>query len=242
MTIDFAVVSTDENPLYEGFWEIVQKLWKEVVGVHPVLVRITDSDFCIKEYDTHMEIKLPRVHNIDTAFQAQISRLFVTQFFQTDTVLTSDLDMIPLSRNYFVDNADSVLDTQLLIYTADAYGYNNQDRYPMCYNLAKGITYQEILKMHKSFKTFTETLYALNLGWDTDELYYGKCVLELENRDPQRIVKLDRGWREGYATGRIDRSWWATSSIQSRETWVDFHALRPYRTYRQDIDKILNLI
>ena len=44
MKIDKVIFSVDDNPLYEGFWEIQSKICSEILGITPVLFKITDND------------------------------------------------------------------------------------------------------------------------------------------------------------------------------------------------------
>jgi hypothetical protein len=247
MKIDYVVMSTDGNELYDNFWDINKKIWKDFIGVKPILVIIGDEDGII-ENDECIIVNYKKVDNIKTSFQSQISRLFVTKLFPTKTILTSDIDMIPLNKEYFTHNADNCLDNQFLNYVSDAYGYNNQMRYPICYNLAKGETYNEILDLNCTFEEFVHRLNNLNINplWDTDEIYLGSCVNKFEKTNEDRIVKIQRGFREGYATKRIDRNYWFSDEYNfnkiSEGFYYDCHSLRPYKKYKEEIDKIVNLI
>jgi hypothetical protein len=159
-------------------------------------------------------VTLKKVTGIKTSFQSQIARIYVTSLFPNNTLLISDIDMFPLSKKYFTDFAELGEDNQLLIYTADAYEYNDQMRYPMCYNLAKGITYSEIFDLNCTFHDFVNRIYSLKYEplWDSDELYLGMCINNFEKINKDRVLKKQRGFREGYATNRIDRGCWFTAN------------------------------
>lgn len=245
MKIDYAIVSTDGNALYDGFEEIVKKVWFPLLGVKPIIVKICDSNF-VEEHDDHLVVGYKKVDGVNTGLQSQISRLYATSLFKDKTFLISDLDMIPLSKSYFVDNAEKVDENSVLIYTADAYGYKNQKRYPMCYNLAKGSTYHEIMNFEDTFEEFVLKLSSMNLGWDTDELFWGGCVYDFEEKFPERVVKLQRGFADGFATKRIDRCNWHHPkndfSKISQGEYIDSHMLRPYKSYKHQIDNLINLL
>lgn len=245
MNIDYVIMSTDGNELYDDFWEINKSIWNDVIGVKPILVIIGDEDK-IKTNEDCIIIHYKKVEGVETSFQAQIARLYVTSLFLENTLLISDIDMLPLSKKYFTDFANEANDNQILIYTSDAYGYNKQKRYPMCYNLAKGKTYQEILNFDSSFQEFVLKLKNLNITpiWDTDELYFGECVYEFEKENHNRILKKQRGFAEGPATNRIDRGYWWNINYDkiSEGFYYDCHSLRPYKKYKKEIDSIVNLI
>jgi hypothetical protein len=247
MKIDYVIMSTDGNELYDNFWEINKKIWYDIIGVLPILVIIGSEDK-IEKFDDSIIVTFKKVEDIKTSFQSQVARLYVTSLFLENTLLISDIDMIPLSKNYFINLADEVKENQILIYTSDAYGYKNQKRYPMCYNLAKGKTYHEILNLDSSFQEFVLRLKNLNLIplWDTDELYFGDCIYKFEKENHNRIVKKERGFRYGYATNRIDRDYWFSANYDydkiSDGFYYDCHSLRPYKKYKKEIDNIVNLI
>lgn len=245
MKIDYVIVSTDGNVLYDGFSELVKKTWWNLVGVKPIIVNITDSDY-VEEHDTFISVGYKKVDFINSGFQSQISRLYATSLYRDKSFLISDLDMIPLSKSYFVDNAEKINDNELLIYTADAYGYEKQKRYPMCYNLAMGSTYHEIMNLDCSFSEFVHRLNSLKLGWDTDEIFWGECVYSFEEKSPERIIKLNRGFGEGFATKRIDRGCWTHPSNEfskvSEGFYIDSHLLRPYRSHKKEIDDLVSLL
>jgi hypothetical protein len=244
MIIDYVVVSTDNNPFYDGYWELAKKTWKQVVGVKTILVDICDENYH-KIYDNYEIIGYKKVESIPTSFQSQVSRLFVTKTYPNKSFLTSDLDMIPLSKSYFIDNADKIDDNSILIYTSDAYGHNNQIRFPICYNLAKGYVYDEILNLNCSFSEFVQRIYTLNFEplWDSDELYFGKCINIFEDKETNkdRVVKLSRGWGLG-ALQRADRDYWGHIDYDKVKNgdYIDCHLLRPYESNKIEIDNLLN--
>ena len=90
MNIDYVVVSTDNNPFYDGYWEIVKKTWKHVVGVKSILVIIGDEDYH-NVYDDYEIIGYKKVDDIPTSFQSQVSRLFATKTYLDKTFLTTSL-------------------------------------------------------------------------------------------------------------------------------------------------------
>ena len=248
MNLDYVIVSTDNNPFYDGYWEIVRDAWINVVGVKPILVVIGDYTF-FDDYGDYIKLGYKKVDGIPTSFQSQISRLYATSTFIDKTFLISDLDMLPMSKSYFIDNSKNVDENNLIIYTSEVYGWVNQQRYAMCYNLGKGGTYNEILDLECSFEEFVHRLFSCNFSplWDTDELYLGKCVYEFENKEnnKNRITKLERGgWGEGYAAGRIDREYWGKYDFGKilEGFYIDSHLLRPYNENKEEIDKILNLL
>lgn len=237
MIIKYVIMSMDDNPLYQKFWDINKDLWYNNIGITPILVHVTDdlnSNYSINYYDKYIIFKIKKILNINSGFQAQISRLFITQFFLNDVLLTSDIDMFPLSKNYF-NSINDIDENKMVIFSSDA--YNNEVRYPMCYNAAKGKIFSSILNLNNSFKEFCEKLLTYNWGWDTDEKFFSsKIVLRKDD-----CVFLKRGWINGVAKNRIDRVNWNYDVSKLKEGgYIDSHSLRPFELYSNEINKLIN--
>lgn len=236
MKIEYSIVSCDDNPLYANFWDIVKKLWINLIGIKPILVKISDNDN-IEKYDNYVIHNFKKIEGIDTGFQSQVARMYVTKFYPENVCLTSDIDMLPLSKKYFLDNVEGIDENSLVIFSSDA--YQGVERYPICYNAGKGKTFDDIMNFEPTFEEYCLKLLKFNWGWDTDELYFGKKVNQFSEQD--RIIKLNRGWEFGRAIDRIDRVKWTynVSKLKSGG-YIDSHSLRPYIIYKNEIDKLVN--
>lgn len=236
MIIDYAIVSTNDNPTYKDFWEVVKPVWINHIKIKPILVNIGDYDEVIDNHD-HIIYNIKKIEGIDTGFQSQVSRMWVTKFFEEKVCLISDIDMLPMSEKYFKENVIDVDDNSMVIYSADAYN-PYIDRYPMCYISAKGKTFDEILQLsrYNNFENFCRSLIKRGQGWNTDELFFGEYVNKF--KDQNRIVKLNRGWSNGRADWRIDRIYWEYNT-EEIDNYIDSHLLRPYSNYKEIIDKLI---
>jgi|LakMenEpi03Aug12_release.lakeMendotaPanAssembly.Ray.scaffolds.fasta_scaffold35292_8 hypothetical protein len=237
MKIDFVIVSTDDNPLYSEFWPVVKNLWSNLVGIKPILVKISDTDEII-ESDECIIHNLKKVDGIKTGLQSQIARMFVTKYYKDSVCLTSDIDMLPLSKKYFTSDIENLNNDSMVIFSSDA--YKNVNRYPICYNAGKGSLFSEILQLDVSFEEYCNRLLSLGWGWGTDELYFGKMINSYY--DQSKITKLNRGWSFGVAKDRLDRIRWKYDPNNFKDQFIDSHSLRPYSTHKTQIDKIVNLV
>jgi hypothetical protein len=237
MKIDFVIVSTDDNPLYSEFWPVVKNLWSNLVGIKPILVKISDTDEII-ESDECIIHNLKKADGIKTGLQSQIARMFVTKYYKDSVCLTSDIDMLPLSKKYFTSDIENLNNDSMVIFSSDA--YKNVNRYPICYNAGKGSLFSEILQLDVSFEEYCNRLLSLGWGWGTDELYFGKMINSYY--DQSKITKLNRGWSFGVAKDRLDRIRWKYDPNNFKDQFIDSHSLRPYSTHKTQIDKIVNLV
>jgi hypothetical protein len=238
MKIDYVIVSSNSNPMYFDFWPIVRDLWIKVVNIKPIFIHICDEDSVIDNGD-HIIHKIKAIPNVDSGLQSQIARMYITKFYSESVCLTSDIDMLPLSKTYFTDMIEGYSNDDLLIFSADA--YPNIVRYPICYNAAKGKVFNDILDLDCNFETYCKRLTSYNWGWSTDELYFGKKVHEYAKQE--NIIKLNRGWHNSMALRRIDRVMWmyGEENVKNNE-YIDSHSIRPYSKYKHEIDKLVNIL
>jgi hypothetical protein len=238
MKIDYAVVSCDENLLYSEFWEPVKKLWFNLIGITPLLVKISNNND-VYEFDDCIIHNIKKIEGVDTGFQSQIARMYVTKYYEEKICLTSDIDMLPLSKKYFTDDIKEFDGDSLIIFSSDA--YQGVERYPICYNAAKGKLFNEIMNFEDTFELYCQKLNKMGLGWDTDELYFGNKVNTFTNQN--KIIKLNREWEYGRAKKRIDRAFWNYNIEQLKsQNYIDSHSLRPYSKYKSEIDKIIDYL
>jgi hypothetical protein len=235
MKIDYAIVASDSNPMYLDFWPTVRDLWVKLIKIKPILVLISDKDLVTDNGD-HIIHEVKAVDGHSTAFQSQVVRMFITKYYSDSICITSDIDMLPLSHDYFNNIVNDFSDNSLAILSSDAY---QTIRYPLCYNVAKGYTFNEILDLDCEFNEYCDRLSQYEQGWDTDELYFGKCVDEFS--DKSRICLLNRGWQFGMAINRIDRVRWVYDiNMLKNGNYIDSHSLRPYSKYKFEVDKMVS--
>lgn len=180
-------------------------------------------------------IRFEPIEGIPTSLQAQVIRLLLPAYFENDVCILSDIDMIPLSKSYFVDSIASAPEDSFVIYRDAAYGKNDY-RYPMCYMAGKGKTYKEIFKIDNvsDIPNIIVNWHALNLGWDTDERLLYTYLKDWES-DKNKCICLGHG-----VSKRIDRSSWKhDAKLLVSGHYIDAHCPRPYSKYKTDIEDIV---
>lgn len=239
MKIDYAILSTNEKPLYKDFWPVVKPVWVDYIKIKPILIIISDVDEVVDHGD-YIIFKINQIKGVDTGLQSQIARMWITKFYPNEVCLISDIDMLPMNEDYFKKNIEDIDDNSLVIYSSDAYP-EQKKRFPMCYNAAKGTTFSEILGLNEfdTFEIFCRELVKRGEGWNTDELFFGEKIYSYYNQN--KIVKLKRGWDSGIANLRLDRIRWHHEPYDSKKVkeYIDSHLLRPYSTYKIKIDKLI---
>lgn len=248
MHIDRVILSSNDNKKYLDFWNIVSESWVKIANIRPTL-------FVISRKDLNLNTKYGEVYyqdplensDISTASQSQILRLFAASKFSEETCLISDLDMMPLQSKYFHDEVESVPDNNIVFYSSDAYlpSGPSYPAFPMCYMLAKGKTFQEILGA--TYENFYEEIVewmSHSHGWFTDEKVFYKKWNNWSNR-LERTTLLRRGFNisDAHTMKRIDRAY---NSFYNEEMlrsgyYIDYHMPRPYSLHKNLVDRIYSI-
>ena len=250
MKITKAIHSSDSNPMYLDFWPIVSKIWKTKFNIEPVLIYIDENHEIpiSEEYGT--VIKLKPIKNIPTYLQNLWVRYWYPSQSPDDIWIISDIDMLPISKNFFINNL-SKIDDDIYVHLnpcIESYG-----TLPSCYHVAKGYNFKNILELHDNWEDSISFLFNSSLGsdpgghlsgknhWFADERHSSEKVLNYKNKQPNKVMFIPRN--NGQNGFRIDRpNWRYSEELFNKDYYIDSHSIRPYLTYKAEIDKLTNLI
>ena len=255
MKIDKVVLGSDDNPFYLDFWPIVSRIWRLKFGIEPILYLFTDNTKLeiSEEYGKVYYNKI--LPDVPINVQAQWCRYWAPSTDLDATWMISDIDMLPISKHYFINLIADVPDDKLCNTNSQVIG-----GFSACYNIAKGKTFKEILGLPDTFEEsvkktkFWENDFVHNIedgkgnlirrtNWCTDETYSNSVFREYHAKDPTRLVIKDRPG--GFCARRLDRGneWglWRDELVL-QEYYLDAHCPRPYGSYKNSIDKLVNLI
>lgn len=235
--VNRVILGCDTNPMYVEFWPIVAKTWKEIVGITPTLAFIAPIDFPIDETIGEV-IRFEPIPGIPTSFQAQVIRLLLPIYFPNEFCIISDMDMIPLQRNFFVDNLAPIRSDGFVIFNDVGKYVQGYPEYLMCYVAGMGKTFGEIFNIFSVDEIYPrlKEWYTLTQGWTSDQRILYNAV---NSWDQTRIIKL--GYDE---PRRVDRLYWQyyPELLKKRNYYVDSHLLRPYGAYKKEIDALLEIL
>lgn len=248
------IFSTDTNPDFADFWDINSKVCSKKLKVTPVLFYICDeeSDFY---WDSYGLVKKVKAVGENTGMQSQIFRMYGTKYFMDELCMTNDIDMLLFSKEVVTNK---LFDKKsITIHGSDAYDpkrpecvgvYAGPDRYTICYIVATGEIFDKILNTNVSFAEYTERLLTLQAGFDSDEIYFGRMV----NKTNITVNKIERGYSSSfYLADRIEKMDFVNKPETFKinlngyiniEKFIDCHCARPYIKYKEQIDKLVDLI
>ena len=236
--LDRVILATDANPNYIQFWPAVAKAWTELIGVRPTLALIASQDVPIDESLGDV-IRFEPIPNIPTSLQAQVIRLLLPAYFENDVCIISDIDMIPLNKDYFLKGIEGIPHDHFVVYRDIAYPAACK-RYAICYNAAKGHVYKEIFNINKlsDIPSIIKLWHSYELGWDTDELLLYKYLKKWPKFNTHCTLLGQRG--DIKPQQRVDRiRWGCNKQLLASNYYIDMHCPRPYQDYKKDIDLIL---
>ena len=171
--------------------------------------------------------------------------------------LISDIDMLPLSKQYFVDSVDNIpreIDPVVHFNTDLNQGGTCL---PSCYTAATGKVRKEFLELDPSFEKSIEKLnweendYHHSPGpgidakhWYAEERYREKRLSEWIKNNKERIYIVSRPG--GFCSNRLDRGHhgmpeWDKGALQNGH-YMDFHMPRPWSEFGEQIQKVVDAL
>jgi hypothetical protein len=233
--------STDNNPFNFFLMPIASLVWRKFAKYHPMICIVGDEsewqsdakrrialDFT-KEITQSINF-VPRVPGFTDEHLAQMTRLYACCLSLPDTtyVLTSSVDMIPLSTTWFHQQN---YNKDLHIFFANAYRH---EKYPICYCGANINTWRRIMKVGEG-SIHAALTYQLNAGPGPDapaEIMntYDELLISLRIREwpgyPNQCHMIDRATGpNGLPDGRLDRVNWQPHGFNNQ--LIDCRPVQP---------------
>lgn len=253
MKVDYVVVSSTCDPFYLDFWPVVSMIWKRKFNYTPVLF-LVHSDKSVRVTEEFGEVVyFDPLPDVPLNVQAQCSRYWLPVTKPDATWMTSDIDMFPISKKYFIDNLRNIPDDKFVNMNARGVGI-----FPCCYNVAKGSTYKEVLDLPDTYKEYlnqtkwwdfhyghTPQESGMDLKhWGIDEYYPNRKMENYPNRDRFVLTGRNGSPARDRCPLRVDRQHYNSWNEQGviSEHYLDAHSLRPYNKYKSQVDHLVNLI
>lgn len=235
MKINYALMGSNENPLYLDFWPIVSKVWKEKFNIIPVLGLITNEEESVINDENGIVVKLKHIEGYDSGLLSQLVRLFLPKYLNGNCI-TTDIDMIPLSKKYFISDIEEYSDDDFLILSSHHPHTIRVNQYPMCYVVGNSKIFNDLFQLDNDWESFIKKI--PNNGWFSDQVFLYETIKnnkEINFKYPER--------NGGFINNRIDRiNWKFNVNDVINEKYIDSHLLRPYNQYKNEINNLIKLI
>ena len=235
MKIDRVILSCTHDEYYEYF-DIVSKAWLKM-GIKPTLFLITD-----KKIVKNKNIIQFNIENVGKPFIAQNIRLLAPSLFPNDISIISDIDMMPLSEDYFQKNIKSYDDDNFILYRTKV---TSENMYPICYNAAKGTTWSEIFQVgsmediQDKLKLWNPDSYEIEgRNWYLDQILLKQNLDRFEHDNSERLVKLNDNETKFERLNRTQMKFLFSKFYDSEKNYSDFHMPKPYVRHKKLIKRV----
>jgi hypothetical protein len=247
MQLAACLVSSDLTPLYYEFFPLVHRAWREIVGVRVVLALVADEiPAALAPYAEDI-IRFPPVRGVDTAFHAQCVRLLAPQLLEVPSdqaVIISDVDMIPMSRDYYVVPLALAALEQFVVYRSNALPPESRE-FPICYNAATRGVWAEVFgkvagiaEVNRVVSDWSAAVTTSDGRWSADQRLLYDRVARFEASRVKLVVDRDTGFARLDRGGMGKRLSPLQASLVARRYYADYHMKRPYAAFASLNDRI----
>lgn len=189
--IDRVILAVDDNPMYTQFWPDVARWWQEIIGIEKVTLAF------VAHKDVHIDdsigeiIRIEPIPGVPTSLHAQAIRLLLPAYYPDEVCILSDVDLVPLSRDFLVDYVKHIPQDNFVVYHLYPEKPIYKDRFPMCYVAARGSVFQEIFNLTDvndipskikdwsqrgiGFTTDEKVLYEYVTSWQKFDSHCSRC-------------------------------------------------------------------
>jgi len=105
---------------YLGYWPLAAAAWRKL-GITPVLFFIRDSDTIKPPPADGIVHELELLDDVAVSVQYTWARFWGASLYPDDVVITADMDLLPLSADYFVVQLENIANDEYVHLDALAY-------------------------------------------------------------------------------------------------------------------------
>lgn len=246
MKIDIVLTAGNLNHHYLQLFPLIHKVWKKRFNLdcYCILISKDIPDYLnnLKEYI----ILFKPIEGLNDIYVAQVIRLLYPVLFPEKTVLITDLDILPVKKEYFINPLEFVHNDTFVTYTER---YKKQEMYAICYNVAKGKTFQKVFgisteeEIVEKLKEWYDEDYTGKKncpGWYTDQK---KLYEYFEMYDGYKVVLFDKkiGYNRLHNRAR-DKEYIVknfSEVLKDIENYSDIHCIKPFNKTKGVLNKIV---
>ena len=209
----------------------MSKVWKLRFNIDPILIYFGEQDLD-QTYGTVKYIK--PIDGVDLYLQSQWARIWFTSEESETTFIVSDIDMFPISKSFFIDQLYEIDDDKYVHLRGDV------NPLPICYHVAKGKKFKQILNLPSSFeKSLYELINSNNFfnhhmnynKWGLDEFYSTQKIMKYKDQSEIKLL-------QNRSMIRLDRSNWPTNYYIDH--YVDCHSIRPVSQFKNELNVLVD--
>ena len=255
MKLECVLTATNDNPLYCDFIPIFIETWKKLLPNVLIYIIFVGNEIPEKfnKYKEHIILYTPPIW-VSTAFVSQYIRNLYPAIIDVDGgVLITDMDMLPMNSEYYIDNIKDVDDSKFFCYRNVL--HEECAQIPMCYNIALPSTWSNIFKIN-NLEDVEQRLINIHdsieyedrhagKGWGCDQEHLFMYVIKENNISDIFEYKNDN--KTGYK--RLDRDDGISKTLPKNvieniknHKYSDYHLNRPMSKFDELNWKIFSLL
>lgn len=253
MKIDFVLTACNLTQHYLCLYPYVVKVWKEKFNLDCKLILISPQiPPFLSKYKENIILFKP-IENVHDIFVAQVIRILYPCLFPNKNILITDVDIFPISKEYFIDSISNIKDDCFVTYRN---AYLTQKMFAICYNVANSETWKEIFKITNIEDLITTIKMWYNHkydgrkncdGWFTDQQRLYEYVMNWKVNNPTRLVILKDNLLKFNRLDKRQRKYIIQTFSEAKNNiiegkYTDFHSIHPYSRYKQIIKALIDAI
>ena len=238
MKLDIVLSSTTTSSPYIDCVPIFINSWRKFYNkTIPIVIIIGDKIPDKLRLYTRNIVLYPNLIDIKDSFVSQVIRVLYPSMFSPDqTVLITDIDMIPMNSTYFIENISEI---PMQSFVTFRNLLHSERQYAICYNLAKAKIWRQVNNISNlsqippRLKSINK---AYNKSWYSDQLYLYEILNEwstydftnhliLNDRDT-KFCRLDRLFFAKRRTLFSPIFWFRLIFKLIKQEFTDFHLIR----------------
>ena len=252
MKLDCVLTACNTNPLYIDFIPSFIKCWNKLYPTVDVKI-ILINDIIPDKFKQHQHniILFKPIAKISTAFIGQYIRLLYPAILNYQNgILITDMDMLPMSKNYYSENIKEYSDENFICMRDVLIKSHKQ--FAMCYNVAINTVWREIFNIssledviNRLKQIYNSIEYKIRgIGWSKDQVDLYRLALKWHEKTNKLIILEDSKTK----FKRLDRAVKINTNDQiiidniKQGYYVDYHCYRPYKKYKTINDKIIEIL
>lgn len=210
------ILSTDDNSNYLPYLEYTQRAWN-LLGWDTLTFYLGSNT--LESTQKNKIVKIYPMSGYKNCTIVQVSRLFGFKYITDGIIMTSDIDMIPLS-DYWKPEYNNI--------TCYGYDLTNFTQFPICYIAANQHNWENLINSDSIEALLSDYPYAksdnFNQWWFTDQLIITDKIKKFTIK-PHIVY---RGLSiHNLALGRVDRIAWNETRYDNNPK-IDAHMPRPF--------------
>ena len=240
-------------PHYVEFWNSLTSANPSLTYVPKVLVMADELPDSLQKYSQWCQV-FDLGDTVSSTFGSQASRILQPSLEEADLVLTTDVDMLPMSDRIFQKAIEAIEIGAEFVVCRDVLPLG---QYPICYNLASPDVWARVNGVKTSIEVraklciwfdrlLTGDEYAGNhggVGWFADQEHLFEMVESFEQRGGKVVKLKDR--ETGHR--RLDRLFmpfpinWIFLPAVKAGYFTDYHVHHPINKHKRYLDVVLRM-